>query len=314
MAKLKGKRGKTFRPYRIEDGITQSMLACFVDCRVRCAIELDMWRAPKEKDALIFGSLWHWMLQCCYETIREKGKIIPFKRLASRWMSEFAGGLCDLQSAEKHIAMAAALFDPYWKFWREDFNRNWIDVEKQFDVEWKGFRLRGMRDGGYTIRRQPWILETKTASQISEDTYEEKLAFDFQNLFYKHTAEIELGKLIKGVLYNLTRKPGLRQGKAESLPAFATRMKEDVLKRPEWYFNNRYEINYSDARMDDFRTELLAKLIDFKRWGEGGMCVTYKNEQACIKRWNCEFLSACAQRSMAGYVQNRELFSELGGR
>ena len=152
------RKGKTFRPYRIEDGITQSLLSAFVDCRQGCQNILNMWRIPQQKDALIFGSLWHWLLQQCYEEIRTKGKIIPFAPLAKRWFREYGKRICDTQTAEKHLAMAEALFDPYWKFWKEDFKRKWIAVEKMFDVSWYGYRLRGMRDGGYLLRRKQWIL------------------------------------------------------------------------------------------------------------------------------------------------------------
>ena len=310
-------KGKTFRPYRIEDGITQSLLSAFVDCRQQCRYILDMWRMPRPKDALVFGGLWHWLLQQCYEEIRRTGKIIPFQVLAKRWFQEYGRKVCDTQAAEEHLAMAEALFDPYWKFWKEDFKRKWIAVEKKFDVQWNGFRLRGMRDGGYTLRRRPWILETKTAGQISEDTLEDKLAFDFQNLFYLVTAEEEIGKEIQGVLYNVIRKPMLRRGKAESLPEFSTRMREDVLSRPSWYFDHRWEILYTRERIKEFSEELLDKLVEFTCWvgrADSKAPSTYKNEAACIKRWTCEFLPACAQRSLAGYIQDRELFSELGGR
>ena len=105
----------------------------------------------------------------------------------------------------------------------------------------------------------------------------------------------------------------LRQKQGESLKDFAGRMKEDVVQRPSWYFDHRYEILYSRTRIEEFAKELLAKLADFHSWVENKI-PTYRNEAACIKRWTCEFLPACAQRSMAGYIQDREIFSELGGR
>jgi hypothetical protein len=309
------------KDYRIEDGVTQSILGDWQDCRERSRLKLNLWASFKTKDALIFGGLWHWLMHQSYDLIRTQGQVYGLDSLLEQWCAENASVMADAQEMEKMLAWAEALYDPYWEFWVEDFDRDWLSLESTFDVEWQGFRLRGQRDGVYNVagrkrkgrptpKPKPWLLETKTAGQINPDTMEEVLAFDFQNLYYVTASEAELGQPIAGVLYNMVRKPQLRQKKGESFAEYAVRMKEDVRERPKFYFH-RFEVAYSKQRKEQFAGELHQKLVLFREWVVGKRA-TYKNEGACRKRWNCEFIGACAQGSMSGYTQSSILFSELG--
>jgi len=274
---------------------------------------LDGWQDTRPKDALAFGTLWHWFLEQNYGAIINGAKKpIDFRVLEQKYLDATLGRNSNPEAMERYMAMASALYDVYWLHWKQDFRRKWEGAECQFDVNWNTFRLRGMRDGLYRFKKQTWLLETKTTGRIDEYTLTDALAFNFQNLFYIVASEEELGKPIAGVMYNVVCKPQLRQGKAESLVNFAKRMRDDVSFRPRRYFV-RFECTYPEVVKQRFREELANKLTDFWEWVDGKLA-TYRNEQACICRWTCEFLAACANNDLAGYVRTRELFGELGGR
>jgi len=312
--------------YKVCDGVTQSILGDFVACRQRARLMLEGWETPTTKEALVFGGLFHWLLEQYYAAIREGYEAIDFESFAEQWRSErlpSIGGAQGVQDAEVHLARAEALMAEYPTYWASDLQRDWIGIESQFDVMWEGFRLRGMRDGLFRNKgKRPtlWLLENKTTSAISEGTLTDKLAFDFQNLFYLITTEAEIDQRIAGVLYNVIRRPTLKQGD-QTLPLFLNRMREDVADKADTYFA-RFEVRYTEERKREFRKQLLQKLCDFRQWWEhltvpseaapeANYWPTYRNEQACVGRWSCEFLPACASDSTAGYARTRKPFREL---
>lgn len=303
----------------IEHGVTQSLLSCFINCRQHAQFMIDGWDFPRSKAALVFGTLFHWLIEQKLIALSEKKAPPKFSALEKKWFEKNPPS--DTENAdemEEHIAMASALWDAYCKHWRvQDEKRiEWVSLESEFNVEHPGtgVPLRGKRDGLLRFRRDKkgklWLLETKTASRIDESTLEESLGFNFQNLFYTIATELEVGEKIGGILYNIIRKPQLQRGNA-TLPEFHDRMKEDVEKRPEFYFY-RAQITLTEKRKEAFRKELTAKLNNFCLWIKGKV-PTYRNECACISRWKCEFLSACSSLSTRGYTKTRELFSELEG-
>jgi hypothetical protein len=309
------------KPYTIQDGVTQSLLAGWVNCRQWAKFYLEGWETPGAKEALEFGNLFHWLLEGAYTTIRLTPPLDKFaqdnlKDSVIHGISvmiekyDFPKSL-NPQTQEKILALAEALWPMYWKIYAKDLNREWLAVEGTFDVDWNGFRLRGKRDGVFVgKRKKPWLLETKTTSRIDEGTLDLTLGFDFQNLFYITSAEEEQGGNIAGVMYNVIQRSALRQKKAETFPDYCQRMAEDIRDNPKKYFK-RIELLYTKEQKERFKEELLQKLREFEMWLSelhGGLTVvpTYKNERACVGRWNCQYLQACSSN-----LQTGELFREL---
>ncbi len=317
MAKKKKKRKKAIKriPYEITDGITQSILNTFMTCRQQAKFYLDGWRTYDTSDAMRFGSLFHWLLQELYDAVRTGeevalGRVTDLLEKYETDQQQISSSITAIQKLELDLAMAEALILPYMDHYPEDFTqKRWEGVESEFANDWNGFLLRGKMDGIYQVKKSYWLLETKTKSRIEEGTLSDALAFDFQNLFYLLNAEIMLGKPIKGVLYNIVRRPSLRQKQLETMGEFCARIKQDVLDKPEHYFK-RFEIVYDKDTRKQFAQELKWKLRDFKAWSRGEI-PTYKNETACTAKWTCRYLSACASGRMAGYHQNGKLFEEL---
>ncbi len=314
----KGKGHTKPQPYKLEDGISQSMLMSFLGCRQRMQYQLDGWESVGTKDSLRFGSYVHWTLEHLYKAVsanvitRRTAVAYLETHLNPRWRKHNkSAGPKEMQGVEMDILQWSACFPHYVACYPEDFKKGkWVDVEGQFDVEWKGFRLRGMRDGITRINRKLWMLETKTKSRIDEGTLMEALTFDFQNLFYLLANVLELGKPIRGVLYNVIRKPNLKLGQKESMPAHAQRIDEHIEDNGWDHYFKRFEIIYDQADLDRFADELILKLQDFKAFVEGKL-PCYRNEGDCVGRWNCEYIPFCSSGKPVGFSQTRVPHREL---
>jgi hypothetical protein len=314
----------TETPYVVGMGITQSTLAKFADCRVACRYSLDGWGTDAPKRSLQFGTLMHAMLEALYGAWHAPGGpdvMTTFGAVARAHEKAAAKAGDDPKAVQADLAQAKALFPAYVERWaRDDAKRKWVEVEQVFDVRWNGHRLRGKVDGLFEAKDGSlWILETKTASRIDDETMSQALAFDFQSLYYCEAIEGKFGargdgRKIAGVLYNVIRVPQIGKGDDRGSDAFLARLREDVAKRPDFYFM-RYEVAFPAKTRERFRIDLAAKLDVFARWMANDEDEpTFRNEQACRKRWNCEYLGACACGQIgpaSGHKRNRKLFSEL---
>ena len=202
----------------LKHGISQSMLQAWLSCKKKVHLSLEGWQHELPKESLIFGSLYHDILEHHYNSIIQNKKPLEnIDEFLSEWKTEILKKeTIDAQRLEFFQAMAKQLFSEYIKFWKEDLKRNWIGLETKFDVKFNDIRLRGMRDGVFRNKKKElWLLETKTKSQFSEDELTKALDFDFQNLYYITATEAETGEEVQGVLYNIIRKP---QSKAREIP------------------------------------------------------------------------------------------------
>jgi len=311
--------------YKLSDGVTQSILGNFVQCRELAFKTLNEWEKPGVSRPMEWGNIFHRLDQLWCEEIRRQqllkrknikintGKIFTDYEAEYRKVALKSG--TDMAIVEEDFAMAEPVWDHYTYYWeREEYKRKWLGLESTFDVQFAGYRLRGQRDGVFEIHKKAslWLKETKTKGKISVDSILAALGFDFQNLFYITASEVETGRKIKGVLYNIVRRPGLKRGK-DSLTEYCNRIFDHIEADPEHYFK-RFEITYSKEVVEDFQqNELPAKLHEFYMWLNGKL-PTYKNQRACMGQWYCQFLKACGQRNMRGYKQTAKLFRELTGR
>jgi len=309
-------------PYAIEDGVTQSLLTTFLACRRRCQYVLEGWESISPRDPLIFGSFFHGLMEHLYNHASHGEAAPRFVDYETTWHKECGHLIHDPQKFEAFMAMGEALYEEYIEYWEDDFERDFFEVEGVFDVVFATFRLRGRRDGVFNVKPKgkknkrrsprPWLLETKTASGIDASTLDLRLNFDFQNLFYITAFEIETGEKLAGVLYNVVVKPQIKVGTKANpdIQSYAASVKEAIKSDPEKYFH-RFEVVYSEATKKRFREDLEIILWEFYEWvtGKGR---TFHNPEACVTRWSCEFLSACASGgNMAGYTQTRKMFREL---
>lgn len=305
--------------FKMSDGVTQSLMHSFLSCRRQFQLTLQGWRPAKAKAAMTYGSIFHDLLEHYYMGIiaGEVDRDTNFKAFAKKhtkqWITKNAKHFRhegDVKMAHHETAKVCAVFPAYCRFHDEDFDEiDWQKLEGVFDVEWRGFRLRGRWDGLYKLHKRLWLLETKTKGNINPKDIKTALVFDFQCLYYITALALKgLGR-IRGVRYNVIRNPGLKQGKHESTKKFMRRIADDAEKRNKFYFM-RFEQPFGKDVRRQFEEELEMKLNEMKNWLEGRL-PTYKNEGSCVRRYNCEFISACSSGTMAGYIGKGTLFTEL---
>lgn len=323
--------------YDIGMGLTQSMLLNFLACRYRVHLSLKEGWVPKHsKDSFRFGSLCHDALEFYYKGIRTK-KFAPATptrtldhinvRIRACVEENIRNAGAREADMEEEGIMAEALMAGYVRHWgAEDFKREWIGVEGEFDTQFEpgtaaAIRRRGKRDAVFVERAGKggpavWLLETKTKSQIDEDTLDLTLAFDFQSLFYLVGLQETVAYPVKGCLYNIMRKPQLRRleankkrKKAETDGEYYDRMRKDIADRPDHYYK-RFEIVFPAAVVAEYTAQLRLQIIDFKAW-VAGQLPTYRNPNSCVTKFKCEYLEHCASGGFAGYSRTRKLFPEL---
>lgn len=314
------------------DGITQSILGNFVQCRQLCALKLACYEFSGYKESILFGNLGHFIMEEMYTQVskgvldkipankilkgkaRKKSSTVEKKlkkanSLLAVALTKAEGKYRNKHSGEEYqtnlilfLDQLDSLFRVYIPRYKKDFLKTkWIGLETQFNVKFFGFRLKGKRDGLAQVGKGLWLLENKSMSQIAGNLLD-TLGFDFQNSVYLIATEIELAKELDGMIYNIIRKPNIKQNQKETYEEYFERLEAEIRKKPSHYFQ-RFELRYPRPVIDNLRDELKDKLIEFKMWREGKLG-TFKNQRACKAKWNCEFIPACASNSLNGYIIN----------
>jgi hypothetical protein len=112
------------------------------------------------------------------------------------------------------------------------------------------------------------------------------------------------------VLYNVVRRPGLRQGKFETTNAFVKRIADDVGNRPDWYFF-RLKMTVERRDLQQFDQELTAVLSAFAGWQRGEIG-SWKNSDACENKYGvCPYIKKCANGETTGLYKRSVVFREL---
>ena len=300
------------------DGLTQSLIQAFLKCRREFLYKMNLWASEGKRTTFANGSITHDTLDKVYTYFKKKNKL-PSDALIKKWVNEYdkknpkwlpKGN----EDSEKFKAVCYVMVTEYIRYYKSDFKKGRVvGIEDVFDIRWKGFRLRGKKDLTFNIKKRRWIMETKTSARISEETLIEKLAFDFQNLFYVNAEQIEQKVQVDGVLYNIIRNPGLKFTEA-SLRAYCERLRKDVRARGDHYFK-RFEIPYTEADKEDFKKELLVILKEIRMListpKKQAFSCAYKNTKNCTGQFNCSFLRACSTGTLDGYIKAKSLFKEL---
>lgn len=256
MRQLATKRGKNQEPVwdLDRDGITYSALAKFGVCKERMRLStVEGWSQTGLEAALEFGSAFHKCLENTQETPQETTARYQRQRIQDR--AVFPN---QLEEFECLMGMVEAMAEAYRKVYAQEDreSKNFLYVEHAFDVTYdltacdqfdprlippfvtvRPIRLRGRWDGVYEDKhRDLWLFETKTKSDIDQLGISRTLSQDLQTMLYVTSIELVTGRRVKGVLYNVIRRPALRLGKNETLRNFITRVRDTALEQSEKYF------------------------------------------------------------------------------
>ena len=316
--KKKVKKNSSFTPVPydlLSQGISQSAMKTFMSCRRKWMLNIAGLSSQHTQKNTHFGTIVHELLDLVYQNIHniEQSEIPGF--IAEK-LDEFLAGnkeeiAITTEQNEMERAMALAVVEKYFEFFGNDpelFKS--MEPEYEFAHEYNGVTLRGKVDGVVELHNGDfWQMEHKTKGRIDEDGLLKTLQYDFQNMMYSFVLNREHPKPIKGIIYNVIRKPGLRIGKKETPPEFLERVKADIAKRPEWYFY-RYEIVYSRKEKARFVEQLDGILFEMKEFISGNL-PDIQNPAHCLFPFKCQFLDVCALGTTEGLILRERMHPEL---
>jgi hypothetical protein len=169
-----------------------------------------------------------------------------------------------------------------------------VETEGSFEADLPdGWSYHGKKD--MVVRRRKdkrlFLMEHKTAGRIDAG-YVAKLPMDNQILGYGWAQRVETGRKFDGVVYNVTKKPQIRQRQTESLQQFMKRVEDDYYLNPGTYFY-RETLMFGDADLDRFGKELarFVKNID-RAQRENDF---FQNAGHCVAMGTCPFMRLCLE-------------------
>lgn len=211
------------------------------------------------------------------------------------------------------IATVQAMLAGYMEF-TEPFKNHCPEQKFELAVMMPGgrksrkLRFAGKIDDIARIDGQDWIVEYKTASQLSSG-YFERLYLDTQITGYTYAAR-RMGYKPVGVIYRVLRKPSIRKGQKESLEQFLNRLEADYKARPEFYFMEE-RLYRSQTDLDEFERQLYESIQQAQRMREKG-CI-FKHTGSCSDYGTCAYMPLCCGEKDAEYLfEIRQPHEELG--
>jgi len=234
------------------DGITQSMLNCHASCLRKSYLSILGWKPIVSPTTYANGTIVHSLLDAVYTYYKKFGKIIPknkLKNIIKNFELENPDWLPN-QSDEmvsKFKNVAYVIVTEYLRYYIEekDFKKMEIlGAEEKFDVIWKGYRLRGMKDLRVNVDGKRWVFETKNFARINENDTLGRLTLDVQSLFYTLVEGIEYKVPVRGVIYSINRNPGHQVKKNETLQEYCRRLRKTIRRDPKHFFKRYHSVLY----------------------------------------------------------------------
>lgn len=308
----------SFDPKR--DGVSQSVLNAFLDCRELCRMSTVLGYAePGASWPLVFGSISHTVLELYYARLcHGQAPDMPADVDAAvaryRASDENATRQHD-EMAEEAQAILHVMMPEYQRRWRErDVRVTWVASEPEFRVPFDDYDMVGKMDGLFQENEEHWILETKNKSRFNQ-TYDLWLAIDLQLQYYLEAVRYVYRIVPAGAVYNLIRRPERPTKKSESAAEFFAKLREDVRKRSDHYFV-RFKARFSKAELDANHRSVHAKIKTFVEWfrsqDHSGRDPNY-NPGACNRfTKDCFCLESCANDDRSTLPRKKRPHPELG--
>lgn len=339
--KVKQKKGWDFN----RDGVSQGFIHSFINCKLQTHLRYkELWTSKDDPIFREFGSCFHWLIPWAlnsqfkkppghtaishainyyYELWQEQHPKIASKKAQQM---DYVFGLCE------------KVLPAYLKRWNGDYPRekkykmgcNVVQVKKwmSFEETWKEpyeFKtgddrilsivfLKGKFDGVFIDKKNDlWLLETKCLSVIKEDEIMELLPLDIQCMLYLLAIYLKYGKKPKGVLYNIVRRPGLRQGKSETFKQLLDRVEKDVNhpKRQNHYFK-RIEMVIDWSEIETWQKTFLNPVLgEIQDWSKG-IIRTYMNPDALTSKYGrCELYHLIVHDAKNNFFRRKTVYNEL---
>lgn len=270
--------------------LTASRMSTLLGCPRKHFWRYEMGlKAVTDAHALRFGSAWHAAMEGRWRGISLED-VIP-------------SAVAEYQFEEIDVATLTGLLAGYYRRYDSENVRELhpevefrhrIDGSRTFDSAGKIDGLGVLDDGRLAL------VEHKTTgdSVDSGSAYWVRLRLNQQVMQYVVAARA-LGWDIAVILYDVTKKPSIRQRKTETVEEFGERLAADTQERPDFYYARR-EVPVLDQDLEEFKVQRyeLSKLILALRQAEKR---TRLREQAWPRnvsgmgcQW-CEFAGFCLQ-------------------
>lgn len=199
--------------------ITHSAAECFQECRVKWDYRYNKEIIPTESQtALDFGTAIHAGLEFWFKYETAKGAVEAAMK---------AGAKCGL--SVENLCKVQALMERYTEVYKEEAFEV-VEVEKVVKVRLQNprtlkksrtFDFMGKIDGLVRQGSAFYILEHKTTSDINQ-SYLDALELKVQPVLYAMAIESG-GTPVKGVIYDIIEKPGIRMATGETEEEFEAR-------------------------------------------------------------------------------------------
>jgi hypothetical protein len=275
-------------------GITFSMLSRFIVCRERFRVHyMEGWRpAPSFNPRMEYGNMWH----VCEEALSQEGDWLnKLGVYTSKLLNKYP---YDQDCIRNWWGICKVQFPIYVEYWSEKgTNPKGRTVtpllqEQVFNVPYtlpsgRTVKLRGKWDEVVLIKDASgsgiWVGDHKTKSQIDGLAVSRQLTNDLQSMLYLvaiqqscklcNTGEGQdwireaglehelLMHPLRGMRYNVIKRPGQYQGKKESAQQFQQRLDGIIRKKPDEFFA-RWETVFSPENIARFRKRTLDPLLE----------------------------------------------------
>jgi hypothetical protein len=297
-------------PYTADDLLTQSRMETFGLCQRKHQYRyVDGYDSAMPKGALDFGHAWHKFMEYWWANRRDPDE------LRERVIQPASLGMDRTQ-----VLHLECMMEGYDLAHRDEFNDyRVLEIEKEFramlldpsattdggkrPIEVSGaFYLAGKIDAIIQDAREPEgsenviIDEHKTTKESIEsdgDPYWNKLAGDHQLSIYVIGADSLRGYNAQEALYDVARKPSIKQKKAETLEEFRDRLRADMRENPKSYFRWRRVPRQTNEVFRALRDAWdIGRLIEI---GQKGYLAP-RNPGACFKYGTghrCPFYNTC---------------------
>ena len=284
-------------PAEWDGTLTNSSRATFMNCRKKWEYEYIRRLAPRRVSIpFLVGGLFHDGLDRMYKVGAfdaeefEEQVVLPKCEQAAEQCLE--PGQSDDVWMQRAVVMG--MLKGYAKAYLKGDMASYkiLRAEESFAIPLeKGRQYMGKRDLLVMDRKTEKLVlfEHKTTSRL-DGGYLAKLPLDNQILGYAWSVGKLMGRLPERVVYNVAKKPGIRQKASETFEEFAARVEQEYVLEPARYFY-RETIHFSKADIDRFYAGLGPIAGEMER------CVKtnffYQNTGHCTTYGACQYMPLC---------------------
>lgn len=271
-----------YEGWRLEHGVSQSLLQKFIVCKDRFHKKAVLGLKPTDrKEAMEYGTIFHKLIEEGTKMGSKYSRLIMVSIMrdymqAKKLNSPESLLLCQIAIEQYHKYREWEANKPKYTYIAQEpvFNEPFVLPATNFNpcpeisinIPRVTIPLRGRIDEVIDISGDLWLQENKTKSRIDLATLQDTIPENMQVMFYAIAASIKYDRPVKGIIYNVIRKPGQRQRQKESNDAYVSRIGGEILEQPNYYF---YRLAYqfpTGAIKKWEREELIPLLYSIYIW------------------------------------------------